>query len=430
MQRHQGEAKVMLVNIGIDIDRQARAKARRHRLLLDNGGLVNHYQPIVNLRTGELESVEILCRLQDGNQIIPPSEFLAGFGLTELDTLLFLSLEAGILTLQACRLSHPALKMSVNVHTAVLTHDGFAGRLIAALREQQMDPRRITLEILEGDDFLNIESAFAEIQILRAAGIQIALDDVGSGYSSLKRLRELPVDSFKLDQAFVRGLLQQPDDLQFVASMISLARGLRKKLVVEGVENSDIANALQVLGVGLAQGYAIARPMPTDVLRYWMASRSETRCSREVRCMLGAYAAHLRIVETCHMLMDGTVEMSLPAALQDPHICAIGHFFDQNDLHQTALGIAHILFHMSIKNHHAGAEDWQGSAEDLRLALEAAVVRGPDFLVATSEGRLSCHDAACMKTHLGVRNGRCGCQLPFPTLTSSSIINQPVSASS
>ena len=85
--------------------------------------------------------------------------------------------------------------------------------------------------------------------------MQIALDDVGSGYSSLKRLRELPVDCIKLDQAFVRGVLEKPDDLQFVASMVSLALGLRKKLVVEGVENPEFANALRVLGAGLAQGY-------------------------------------------------------------------------------------------------------------------------------------------------------------------------------
>ena len=402
MASRQAGIGIACMGAGLEFNRRAGSAVRRYRLLLKQGSLVNHYQPIVNLGTGRLDGVEILCRLRDGNRIIPPGEFLAGFGVPELDTLLFHSLAAGIATLQACSVSHPDLRMSVNVHTAVLAHDGFADRLIAALREGQMDPRRMTLEILEGHEFLDLKSAFTEIGVLRKAGIEMALDDVGSGYSSLTRLRELPVDSIKLDQGFVRGVLQKPDDLQFVASMISLARGLRKKLVVEGVENAEIANALQVLGVGLAQGYAIARPMASDMLLEWMAERVEIRGSREPDCMLGAYAAHLVIVETCHMLANQAIGLPWPVSLEDPHICAIGHFFNRRDLHSTKLGSAHIRFHESIRNHCSGIGNWQGSAEKLRRLLEEAVVHGPESFChsyeaspatthAAEDGRYTCH---------------------------------------
>nr|WP_321984535.1 EAL domain-containing protein [uncultured Lichenicoccus sp.] len=404
---------------GFGFGRGVPVSAKFHRLLLKQGGLVNLYQPIVNLGTGKLDGVEILCRLQNGSQLIPPGDFLPSFGIAELDTLLFQSLVGGIATLLDCSVRHPDLRLSVNVHTAVLTYDGFGRRLIAALRDHRLDPRRITLEILEGHEFLDLGSAFDEIHLLRDAGVEIALDDVGSGYSTLKRLRELPVDSIKLDQAFVRGVLQKPDDLQFVASMVSLARGLRKKLVVEGVENAEIANALQVLGVGLAQGYEIARPMPSAMLLAWSAALVETRGSREPDCMLGAYAAHLVIVETCHMLMNQAIGLPWPVSLEDPHVCAIGRYLDLQDLHHTPLGDAHKIFHLRIAEHGLGVEAWQDSAERLRRSLERAVVRGPELPVAASSRRRSWRDA--QSPGQGFKSGGCNCH---PALKAS--VTDPV----
>ena len=187
MASRQAGIGIACMGAGLEFNRRAGSAVRRYRLLLKQGSLVNHYQPIVNLGTGRLDGVEILCRLQDGDRIIPPGEFLAGFGVPELDVLLFHSLAAGIATLQACSASHPDLRMSVNVHTAVRAHDGFAARLVAALRGGRMDPRRMTLKILEGHEFFDLKAEFTEIGILRKAGIEMALDDVGSEYSSLTR---------------------------------------------------------------------------------------------------------------------------------------------------------------------------------------------------------------------------------------------------
>lgn len=347
--------------------------AELHRSLLSQGKLINHYQPIVGLCSGEVFGVEVLGRLQDGGQLIPPGAFLGHFGLAELDTLLFQSLRMGFETLRSCSARYPELTMAFNVSPALLGSTGFSRRMISTLREAEVDPHRITLEILEGDEFTCPTAAFGEVGALREAGVSIALDDVGTAYSSLMRLRDLPVDVLKLDQAFVRFLLEKPDDLQFVNSMVVLARGLRKRLVVEGVEHADIVNALQVLGVDGAQGFAIARPMPAERLSLWLAGHRARRRDRRPNCLLGVYAAHLMIVDTCQGLMRQPLGLTWPATIHDPHACTIGMWFDEKGLHSTACGMAHKRFHEVITTYEQDPKGWDRVADHFRGTVQAAI---------------------------------------------------------
>ena len=190
------------------------------------------------------------------------------------------------------------------------------------------------------------------------------------------RLRELPVDVVKLDQAFVRGVPQKPDDLQFVASMISLARGLQKTLVVEGVETPEIVNALQVLGVDGAQGYAIARPMPAGVLRDWLAAHVETRSTLAPTSLLGVYAAHLMMVEACRTLANQAIKLTWPESVLDPHACLIGHYLDRLGEHDTSYGLAHKHFHSVITTCESAPAAWEAAAEAFRSTLTAAILWG------------------------------------------------------
>ena len=251
--------------------------------LLARGRIVNHYQPIVDLRSGKVLGVEALARLICGTEIIPPGRFLPGMSHEALEDLLFASLPEGLKTLAACSATHPALTMSFNVSPCVMVRDGFSDRLLRILELAGIDPGRITLEILESDEFLTLVVARRQLEVLNAAGIRIALDDVGVGYSSLDRLRELSVDTIKLDQAFVRELQHQPESLHFVSAMLSLSRGLRNLLIVEGVETTEILQALGVMGVQAAQGYAIARPMSEAALVAWLGSRVAAPASRAPR---------------------------------------------------------------------------------------------------------------------------------------------------
>ncbi len=178
--------------------------------------------------------------------------------------------------------------------------------------------------MLEDDEFLHLDIAQKQLVRLHEAGLRIALDDVGSGYSSLARMRDLPVDVIKLDQGFVRNLQRQPEHLQFVAAMQSLARGVRADLVVEGVETDIILDALRVMGIGGAQGYAVARPMPEAALIAWLTEYRPCPAGRRPNSLLAAYAAHLGIVEACWALMNQPLRARWSDDVRDPHVCAIG----------------------------------------------------------------------------------------------------------
>ena len=347
--------------------------AARHAALLRKGQLLNHYQPIVDLRTGDVLGVEVLGRLQDGAAIIPPAVFLAGLRAPQLERLLFNSLRQGSTTLAACDVTHPKLFMSFNVSSVVLVRSGFLGRLLDELAALNVAPCRIILEVLESDEFLSLETAQRVFKSIHATGIGMAIDDLGSGYSSLNRLRDLPVDKIKLDRSFVRELQHRPGDLHFVEAVLSLARGLRKELIVEGVETAGIREALGVLGVHGAQGYEIARPMPRSALLEWLAGHVPRLASREPHTLLGAYAAHLGIVEACRAMISQPLQVSWSDTVEDPHACCIGQFFDRNGLHDTAFGSAHKQFHRVIKRYCDDPAAWEAAAAELWRSLQAAI---------------------------------------------------------
>ena len=136
--------------------------------------------------------------------------------------------------------------------------------------------------------------------------------------------------------------------------------------------------------------------------------------------MLGAHAAHLVIVETCHMLMNQAIGLPWPDSLEDPHVCAIGRYLDQQDLHHTPLGAAHMAFHRRIAEHGLGSEDWQASAEVLRRWLEAAVVHRPEPLTEASATPRPRAGPAMLPDpgHSGTTTRGCGCHPVFAPVAS------------
>jgi len=338
-------------------------------------GLINHYQPIVDLQSGTVVGVETLARLASGKAMLPPTVFLPELDAAGLENLFFAQMRDGLATLGLCRHLHTAFTISFNISPFVLQRPHFRDRLLAALAPSGTEPERITLEILETDEFLSLPAARRLLAELREAGIGIALDDVGAGYSSLARFRELVAPVIKLDQAFVRELHRQPDSLHFVAAMLSLARGLRCSLVVEGVETAETMEALAMLGVSLAQGYAIARPMPQVALLEWLARHVQTPASREPRSLLGAYAAHITMVEAFHALRDQPLEYSWPESSRDPRGCAIGRFLHRAGLQDTPHGRAHRNFRRVINRHREDPAAWHEASQLLSRRLHDAIIQ-------------------------------------------------------
>lgn len=257
-------------------DRDAYEHRRMVRERFAGGGLRVYYQPVVEMATGRVVEVEALARLDDGHgQLIGPLDFIPHLGRDGAAALFVAVLrQAAEDALRWQRDDGPAVDIAVNCDPGLLA----SGEVLAAVREvvaaQRLSPKRIVLEILEHSDFLGFAAAQAALAELREFGCRIALDDIGSAYSSLLRVKDLPIDIVKLDQAFIRGLAERPQDLRFVQSLTQLARGLGVDFVAEGAETEDIVEALRALRVPLAQGWGIARAMPAEAFSEWLADLS------------------------------------------------------------------------------------------------------------------------------------------------------------
>ncbi len=336
------------------------------------------FQPIERMRTGETVGFEALARLVVGDGLLPPAAFLSDLSASDLADLFFVMLEHALGLLRS--VSAPGFRpyVSVNVEPSILMTRGFLDRMRAELgRLGYAGDRTLVVELLEGDEILDFAAVVEAITAVRALGIDVALDDVGSAYASLSRLRELPVDFIKLDQSFSRRLNERPEDLHFTMSLQSLANGLGKRLVVEGVETEEIHDALRVLGVDLGQGYAIARPMPGEAVGPWLATRRRRDPDPAPTCLLGAYAGHLKVVETCRVLMDQPLPVTWKEESKDPHACAIGRYFDRHGTHETEYGLAHKAFHAVMACYGEDAAGWIAGADRFRTTLSRAILGAP-----------------------------------------------------
>jgi EAL domain-containing protein (putative c-di-GMP-specific phosphodiesterase class I) len=262
-----------------DSDKDARSRrdlVSRLRQALAQHELRLYYQPKVNLRTGEVLGVEALIRWQHPEQgLLPPAAFLNDLldGDLEIDVGNWVINEA---IRQWCEWQHAGQRVatvSVNVSSHQLLKPGFVEAVSAALaRHSGFEGPALQLEILESAAITEIDHAAQVMRQCLDLGVGFALDDFGTGYSSLSHFRRLPVDTLKVDQSFVRGMLASPDDRGIVAAVVHMAQAFNRQVVAEGVESPAHGEALLELGCDVAQGYAIARPMPAADVPAWCAA--------------------------------------------------------------------------------------------------------------------------------------------------------------
>jgi EAL domain-containing protein (putative c-di-GMP-specific phosphodiesterase class I) len=251
------------------------------RRALERQEFTLHYQPKVNLSTGEITGAEALIRWTHPTRgPISPGQFIP----VAEDCGLILPIGNWVLReacLQAQAWVHaglPLSTMAVNISAIQFRNENFLEGVSAVLKDTGLDPRSLELELTESVLMKHAESAESILKTLRARGVQVAVDDFGTGYSSLSYLRKFPIDALKIDQSFVRQITTAPDETTIVTAVISMGRSLKLRVVAEGVETQKELAFLQAHHCDEAQGYYFSRP----VLPHQFAKLLETGISEAV----------------------------------------------------------------------------------------------------------------------------------------------------
>ena len=263
-----------------DASRDAEIKSRAEKLSRIAQGLlaeefVLFFQPKVNMRTGALIGLEALVRWQHPDLgLLPPAVFLP---LIEnhllIETLGEWVIETALCQLGAWKRRGFHVRVSVNIAARQFQAQNFPNHLAALLALQgDVCASDLELELLETSALENIDAVVETMQVCRRLGFSFSVDDFGTGYSSLTYLKRLPAETLKIDQSFVRDMLDDREDLAIVKGVIGLAAAFNRQVIAEGVETIAHGEQLLALGCHLAQGYGIARPMPAADVMAWASS--------------------------------------------------------------------------------------------------------------------------------------------------------------
>lgn len=253
--------------------------AKELRQALDHEELVLYYQPLIDIRSGQIVSMEALVRWQHPkNGLIMPGKFIH----VAEETGLIIPLEKWVLR-TACRQNKwwqdqglAAIRIAVNISGRHFWQQDLVDTVAGVLEETGLEPKYLELEITESVAIRSTERVSKQLQDLRSLGIQIALDDFGTGYSSLSYLRNLPLDSLKIDQSFISDLGQEGAGLAIPQAVISLARFLELRVTAEGVERPEQVAVLSSLQCDQIQGYLVCRPQPAHCISHMLAQNKGT----------------------------------------------------------------------------------------------------------------------------------------------------------
>jgi len=253
------------------------------RKALDQGEFRVYYQPIVSLRTGKITGFEALTRWQRPEGLLPPVEFIAV--AEEIGLIIPMNRQ---LLREACQHlrswqsefpSSPPLTLSVNVTSKEFAQPDLASEIRKSLEQTGVDPACLQLEIIETIAMGDAEKSGHVLSQLKALGVRLSIDDFGTGYSSLSRLRRIPVDTLKIDRAFISHMDTDPESREIVRIIIMLAHNLGLKVVAEGTETQEHINLLNQLDCEMAQGYFFSRPADHQVMLKLLEGNHRSRAT-------------------------------------------------------------------------------------------------------------------------------------------------------
>jgi diguanylate cyclase (GGDEF)-like protein/PAS domain S-box-containing protein len=276
------------------------------RRAIENNEFCVHYQPIVTLETGRLQGFEALVRWEHPEQgLISPANFIP---IAE-DTGLIVDIGRQVLR-ESCRqmrewqLRYPhgfALQVSVNLSGKQFLQPDLIEQIKAILRETQLEPKHLKLEITETVVMENVEVATNMLRQIRALGIELSIDDFGTGYSSLSYLHRFPLNTLKVDRSFVTQMRGNNENTEIVRTIVTLARTLGMNVIAEGVETPEQLAQLRALDCKYGQGYFFSKPRPAKEAGKLVASGKQWPIG--IHCqVLGEQQTSTQVVE-CTVVM-------------------------------------------------------------------------------------------------------------------------------
>ncbi|WLQ16339.1 EAL domain-containing protein [Hahella aquimaris] len=236
-----------------------------------------HYQPQIELVSGEITGAEALIRWRDpAAGIIPPSRFIP----VAEECGLIISIGRWVLH-EACRqmkawrdLGYRPAPVSVNISALEFRNKDFLDSINDILEQYQVPPGLLKLELTESILMHDINSSTSVLDKLKSIGVLLAIDDFGTGYSSLSYLKRLPIDTLKIDQSFVRDLTMEKDDATIVSAVIGMGKNLGQKVIAEGVETLEQLNILRSYHCDEGQGFQFSRPLSADDFALFLATNN------------------------------------------------------------------------------------------------------------------------------------------------------------
>ena len=245
------------------VERQSLEGSLRHAL--ERCEFLLHYQPKVNLSTGQITGAEALIRWQHPDRgLVSPAQFVA---IAE-DCGLILPIGRWVLR-EACRQARewqraglPFMRVAINVSATEFRAKTFLEEVSTTLKETGLEACYLDLELTEGVLMHNAKSTSSVLQALKRMGVHLAVDDFGTGYSSLSYLRQFPIDVLKIDQSFVRQISEDPNDSAIVRAIIDMGKNLKLRVIAEGIETQEQLALLQTWNCSEGQGYLFSRPVP------------------------------------------------------------------------------------------------------------------------------------------------------------------------
>ncbi|RMG29586.1 MAG: EAL domain-containing protein [Gammaproteobacteria bacterium] len=245
------------------------------RRAIETGSLELHYQPKIAIEDRTVVGAEALLRWPKWHNLSTESLIQTCEQAGLIQPLTQWVLEAAVDQLKRWQGMGLELPVAVNLSAWNLAHSEIDTYLDGLIQRQQISPGLLEVEITENSMMRNPERAVRLLRRLKGLGIRLAVDDFGTGFSSLTYLKRMPVDHIKIDKSFVMDMLQDENDAIIVRSIIDLAHNLGMKVIAEGVDSSEVFALLEILRCDMAQGYFISRPLPPEGFNRWLARQAQ-----------------------------------------------------------------------------------------------------------------------------------------------------------